>query len=56
MKLNMTIEHEVTDTTPEVKKLLEEIVSDEARSFVAAVRRRLEEAGVEDISMSLNQS
>ncbi len=56
MHLNMTIDYEVTDTTPEVEAALEEIVAEETRAFAETVRRRLAAEGVENISMNLNET
>jgi hypothetical protein len=50
-----SIDYSVTETTPETEEVLEEIIADEARTFVAEVRRRLHEAGVRDIGMEFQE-
>lgn len=56
MELNMTIDYDVKDTTPEVEAALEEIVAEETRSFVETIRRRLAAEGVTDISMNMRET
>ena len=56
MKLALTLEYEVTDTTAEVEELLDEIVADEARGFADGLRARLAAEGVRDIQMSVSET
>jgi hypothetical protein len=56
MKLNMSIDYDVEETSPEVKTALEEIIGEEARAFVEAIRRRLAAEGVTDINLNLADS
>ena len=56
MNLNMTIDYEVTDTTPQLEKALEEIVAEEARGFAETLRRRLAAEGVSDLTMNLTEA
>jgi hypothetical protein len=56
VNLNLTIDYEVTDTTPELEEALEEIVAEEARGFAETLRRRLAAEGVSDLTMNLKES
>ncbi len=55
MELNLRIDWALQGTTPEVKAALEEVIAEEARAFSEAVRRRIAEQGVTDISMKLEE-
>lgn len=56
MKLDLTINHDVTAAEPEADAILDEIIAEEARGYVEIVRRRLEEAGVTDINMTVSET
>ena len=56
MELLTSIDYEVTERTPEVEELIEELVADEARTFVANLQRRLVHAGLEDVQVSVRES
>ena len=56
MNLSMSISYDVEAHDPEAEGILDEIVSEEARAFVELVRRRLADAGVRDIEMSVSET
>jgi hypothetical protein len=56
VRLNLTIDFDVTETTPEAEEILDQIVAEEARTFIEVVRRRLEDAGVTDINMNMSET
>lgn len=56
MRLTMSITYDVSETTPEAEAILETIVGEESRAFAETVRRRLADAGVTDLRMSMAES
>lgn len=56
MKLSMDINVDVSDTTPDVEELVLDIAMQEARKFSAALTDRLEQEGVKDIQISVNEN
>jgi len=56
VRIELTINYDVTETEPEAEAILDEIVAEEARGFVEVIRRRLAEAGVTDISMTVSET
>lgn len=55
VKLSMTIEYEVSDVTHEVE-LVAGLIGDEARAFIDSLRRQLEDAGVDDVEVTVKES
>jgi hypothetical protein len=56
VRLNLAIDYDVTQTTAEAEEILDQIVAEEARTFIEVVRRRLEDAGVTDINMTMSET
>ena len=56
MKIDLTITYDVTAADPEADAILDEIIAEEARDFVEVIQRRLEEAGVTEITMTVSET
>jgi hypothetical protein len=52
MELNMGISIDAKDADPAIAKRIDEIVAEEAPTFVETIRRRLAAEGVTDLKMN----